>query len=156
TGQAPPRRSVCAPGPMSRDCIVDRLLQGVTVMTSLLSTWLQAMKRRAAVHAHTRRCAPRTRPHPFRPPPQPPGDRALPSTFSVLNLFDSGPGSLRAAVAAANANPGADLIRFADGLHGTIRLGSELSITDDLTINGRGENHLTISGNNATRVFSIS
>src|SRR4029077_12449909 len=72
------------------------------------------------------------------------------------NLLDSDPGSLRAAVDAANINPGADLIKFAGRLHGTITLGSELSITDDLTINGRGENNLTISGNNATRVFNIS
>ena len=35
-------------------------------------------------------------------------DRCLPSTFTVLNIDDSGPDSLRAAVAAANANPGAD------------------------------------------------
>ena len=35
-------------------------------------------------------------------------DRCLPSTFTVLNLLDSGPDSLRAAVAAANASPGAD------------------------------------------------
>ena len=58
------------------------------------------------------------------------------------NLADSGPGSLRQAVLDANANPGADLISFAGGLHGTITLGSELSITDDLTIEGRGENRL--------------
>jgi hypothetical protein len=83
-------------------------------------------------------------------------DRTVLSTFTVLNLADSGTGSLRAAIADANVHSGADVIRFAGGLQGTIALGSELRITDDLTINGRGENHLTISGNNATRVFSIS
>ena len=31
--------------------------------------------------------------------------RCLPSTFTVTNLLDSGPDSLRAAVASANANP---------------------------------------------------
>ncbi|MCI0642368.1 MAG: hypothetical protein L0Y70_25105 [Gemmataceae bacterium] len=31
-----------------------------------------------------------------------------------------------------------------------------MTITDELTINGLGENYLTISGNDATRVFSIS
>src|SRR5581483_8866598 len=40
-------------------------------------------------------------------------DRCLPSTFTVTNLLDSGTGSLRAAVAAANASPGADAIDFA-------------------------------------------
>jgi len=125
-------------------------------MTFFFGTWLQAMKRKAAVGARTRRGADRTRPRRFVPRLEILEDRAVPSTFTVLNLLDSGPDSLRAAVADANANPGADLIRFAGGLHGTITLGSELSITDDLTINGRGENPLTISGNNATRVFSIS
>jgi hypothetical protein len=82
--------------------------------------------------------------------------RALLSTFTVLNLADSGPGSLRQAILAANANPGADVIGFAGGLKGTIPLASELSVTDDLTINGPGANQLTVSGNNATRVFHVS
>lgn len=56
----------------------------------------------------------------------------------VHHLANSGPGSLRQAVLGANSNSGADLIRFAGGLHGTITLGSELSIMDDLTIQGRG------------------
>src|SRR5262245_20821974 len=61
-------------------------------------------------------------------------DRSLPSTFTVTNLLDSGAGSLRAAVSAANANPGADTIDFATT--GTIGLTSgELLITDSLTIN---------------------
>src|SRR5262245_16469153 len=79
-------------------------------------------------------------------------DRCLPSTFSVLNLLDSGPDSLRAAVVAANANPGPDAIDFA--VTGTIALTSgELDITDSLTINGPGVNALTVSGNHASRVF---
>src|SRR3954453_14052478 len=36
-------------------------------------------------------------------------DRTVPSTFTVTNLADSGGGSLRAAITAANTNPGADL-----------------------------------------------
>src|SRR5882672_6422904 len=60
--------------------------------------------------------------------------RCLPSTFTVLNLADSGPDSLRAAVASANANPGPDAIDFATT--GTITLTSgQLSITDSLSIN---------------------
>ncbi len=46
-------------------------------------------------------------------------DRTLPSTFTVMNLNDSGPGSLRAAIAS-----GDDTIAFAKGLHGTITLTS--------------------------------
>ncbi len=86
-------------------------------------------------------------------------DRTVPSTFTVMNLADSGPGSLRAAIQAADASPGADLIKFAPGLHGTIFLSSangELSVTDDLTINGPGSNQLTVSGSSATRVFHAS
>src|SRR5215468_5234075 len=86
-------------------------------------------------------------------------DRVQPSTFTVLNLADSGPGSLRAAITAANLTPGANVIQFAGGLHGTIPLSStngELSITRDLMINGPGANQLTVSGGNVTRVFDVS
>src|SRR5262249_44175592 len=82
-------------------------------------------------------------------------DRSLPSTFTVTNLLDTGAGSLRAAVAAANANPGADTIDFATT--GTIALTSgQLDITDSLTINGPGADALTVSGNHASRVFGIA
>jgi uncharacterized protein (TIGR03118 family) len=85
-------------------------------------------------------------------------DRVVPSTFMVVNLADSGAGSLRQALIDANALPGADVIRF--GPHardGVITLTSgELSITDSLTIDGPGDNRLTISGNDASRVFSVS
>ena len=46
---------------------------------------------------------------------------------------------------------------FANGLHGTITLTSgELLITDSVTINGPGANQLSVSGNNASRVFEIA
>jgi hypothetical protein len=58
-------------------------------------------------------------------------DRALPSVFTVLNLADSGLGSLRQAVLDANAQPGANVIDFAPGLEGTITLSSgQLDVTD--------------------------
>jgi hypothetical protein len=83
-------------------------------------------------------------------------DRTVLSTFLVSNLADSGAGSLRQAIINANTQPGADVVNFASNLHGTIILSSgELSITDSLTINGPGANHLTISGNNASRVFYV-
>ena len=73
-------------------------------------------------------------------------DRAVLSTLTVVNLLDSGPGSLRDAVATANSSPGADTIKFASGLKGTIALSSELAITDDVTISGPGAGRLTVSG----------
>lgn len=83
-------------------------------------------------------------------------DRSLPSTFTVLNLADNGDGSLRAAIAAAEANVGADVIDFANPLHGTITLTTgELLVTDDLTINGPGANKLTVSGNDVSRIFRV-
>src|SRR5437899_1079279 len=75
----------------------------------------------------------------FVPHLEPLEDRTVPSTFTVTNLLDSGTGSLRAAIVAANTHPGADVIQFAGGLTGTITLTStngELKITDTLTIDG--------------------
>jgi hypothetical protein len=84
-------------------------------------------------------------------------NRTLLTTFTVLNLADGGDGSLRQAVVDANALIGADTIDFADGLVGTIALTSgQLSISDDLTINGPGADQLAVSGNGQSRVFSIS
>src|SRR5262249_36538222 len=83
-------------------------------------------------------------------------DRILPSTFTVGNLADSGPDSLRQAILDANANPGADVIDFAPGLSGTIGLtGGQLNITDALTIGGPGADVLAVSGSDASRVFRI-
>jgi hypothetical protein len=68
---------------------------------------------------------------------------ALAATLSVTTLGDSGPGSLRQAI--ADAAPG-DRITFAVG--GTITLTSgELAVTKDLTISGPGAGNLSISGN---------
>src|SRR5262249_31102316 len=84
------------------------------------------------------------------------GDRIVPSTFHVTTLADAGAGSLRDAVAAANARAGADTIVFDNGLTGTIALtGGELDITDDVKINGSGADKLTVSGSNLSRVFQV-
>ncbi|HKB42442.1 MAG TPA: hypothetical protein VKD72_38805, partial [Gemmataceae bacterium] len=82
-------------------------------------------------------------------------DRWLPSTFTVLNTADSGPGSLRAAITAASSG---DTINFAAALsHKTITLTSgQLVINKNLDIEGLGANRLTVSGNSSSRVFDIS
>ena len=87
----------------------------------------------------------------FRPQLEALEGRDVPSTFTVTSLADSGPGTLRAGVASS-----ADTITFAPGLHGTITLASEIAITANLTIHGPGANQLTVSGNDATRVFDVS
>src|SRR5262245_37611070 len=92
----------------------------------------------------------------FRPRLEPLEDRSVPSTFTVLNLADEGEGSLRQAVLDANDLPGADEVRFADGLQGTIDLGGvQLSITDHLLIDGPGAERVAVSGSGESRVFEI-
>src|SRR5262249_35180496 len=72
----------------------------------------------------------------------------------VVNLNDSGDGSLRQAIEQANADTGPDLI--VAKVVGTITLTSgELAITNNVSIMGRGANQLSISGNNSSRVFEI-
>ena len=82
-------------------------------------------------------------------------DRTLLSTLTVTNNNDSGTGSLRAAIAAAQSG---DTIDFSSKLDGkTITLTSgELLITDSVTIDGPGANQLAVSGNNASRVFEVA
>ena len=72
--------------------------------------------------------------------------------------FSAGDLSLREAIELTNANPGADTIVFATDLMGdTILLtAGELLITDDLTITGPGPHQLTISGNQASRIFRVN
>lgn len=77
-------------------------------------------------------------------------------TFIVTSLADAGAGSLRAAVASANATPGADTIRFQPGIAGTIALSSgEILISDSLAIEGPGADVLTLSGGGSQRIFTL-
>lgn len=79
------------------------------------------------------------------------GSPAIATTLTVTNLNDAGAGSLRATVGAAVAT---DTIVFTPT--GTILLASPISIAVPITITGPGANLLTISGNNATRIFNVS
>src|SRR5262245_51874433 len=84
-------------------------------------------------------------------------NRITPSTYTVLNNNESGAGSLRHAISNSNSNPGADTIEFDPTFFGVPRtitlLTGELFITDSLNITGPGAGLLTVSGNNASRVF---
>jgi predicted outer membrane repeat protein len=88
----------------------------------------------------------------------------VPSVFTVNTLADSAPGSvptggtltLREAVELANQHPGPDVIRFANGLHGTIPLtNGQLEVTDGVSISGPGAAQLAVSGSNQSRVLFI-
>ncbi len=117
--------------------------------------WRQMVERQSRQAPGKRRPRAGFRPARFAPRLEGLEDRTLPSTFTVMNLNDHGPGSLRAAVAAADANPGST-IDFAAGLHGTITLtGGPLNITSTTTINGPGANVLSVSGGHARRVFAV-
>lgn len=79
------------------------------------------------------------------------------TTFTVTNVLDGAPGSLRACIAAAQS--GADTINFQPLYQNqslTIPLTNELDITTNLTIVGPGVGVLTISGQNHSRVFNIA
>ena len=77
------------------------------------------------------------------------------STLTVTQSGDSGPGSLRAEIAAASSG---DTVVFAQKLKGqTISLTSgELAVSQSLNIDGLGAQKLSISGGGNSRVFEVS
>ncbi len=88
--------------------------------------------------------------------------------FVVVNLNDAGDGSLRQAVANANALAGTDTITFSDGMAGTINFADgtartitltsgQLAPTSGTSVNivGPGASLLSLSGNNVSRVLSL-
>ncbi len=78
---------------------------------------------------------------------------------STADTIDANDGviTLREAINAANAKAGADTISFnlGSGAHTITLTNGQLHILDHLTINGSGAANLTISGNQASRVFQI-
>ena len=79
------------------------------------------------------------------------------ATVTVTNNNDSGPGSLRDAIADAAAG---DIITFAPGLASqTITLTSgqlDIPVGKNITIDGAAAPGLTISGNNSSRAFFVN
>ena len=72
----------------------------------------------------------------------------------VSTTADSGPGSLRAAI--AQANPG-DTITFLPGVTGTIALtGGAITLAQNVTLGGPGAANLTISGGNNSQIFVVN
>src|SRR5262249_41152360 len=87
----------------------------------------------------------------FRPRLEGLEDRCLLRT--VMNLNDSGDGSLRQAIL---STPAGGTVDFEAGLTGAIALTmGELAIPNDLTIAGPGADTVTVSGSDASRVFNI-
>jgi hypothetical protein len=82
-------------------------------------------------------------------------DRTVLSVLTVLNNADSGAGSWRDTLAAAQSG---DTIVFDPSLaYETITLSSgPLTLSSNLTIDGLGANLLAISGNNASQLFTLS
>ena len=75
------------------------------------------------------------------------------ATLIVTNTADSGPGSLRAALANATNADAVD----ASGVSGTIALtNGPLNVPNSVTILGPGPGKLTVSGNHASRVFNVT
>jgi hypothetical protein len=77
--------------------------------------------------------------------------------YTVTKLADDGTdGTLRKEILDANATAIDDRILFQAGLSGTITLTTgEILIGDALEIVGPGANSLTVSGNDASRIFSV-
>jgi len=77
------------------------------------------------------------------------------NTFTVTRTNNTGPGSLPVIIIQANTTPGSQTIEFA--VSGTITLVAPLpTITNSLTINGRVDSPVIISGGGTTPIFSFA
>ncbi len=82
---------------------------------------------------------------------------ALAADFTVSNNNDAGAGSLRQAVLDANVDSAPDRILFAPAVTGTITLTSgSLGVDHGVDVIGPGAGSLTVSGNDASRIFALS
>lgn len=83
---------------------------------------------------------------------------AYATTYTVLNTNDAGPGSLRDAIAQANADASPPaLVLIPSTITGAITLsGGELLIQHAMSVQGPGAGQLTVSGGGTSRVFKLS
>ncbi|HEX8618752.1 MAG TPA: Calx-beta domain-containing protein [Thermoanaerobaculia bacterium] len=81
---------------------------------------------------------------------------AAAATFTVTTLNDTGAGSLRQAVDAANAASGADVITFHAAVTGTITLADTLYVTESIDVQGPGSGVLTLAGPGYLGIFNFS
>src|SRR4029077_4209577 len=112
-----------AEGPTARHSIADQTENGALAMS--FTRWLRNLRSLShfgTTARHSRRAARSGPAKRFQLQLEAFEGRCLPSTFTVINLNDSGPGTSRGRVVAAKANPGADVIDFATT--GTIALTS--------------------------------
>ena len=68
------------------------------------------------------------------------------ATFSVTSTADTGPGSLRDAIALANTNAGQDTITFGLPADSVIQLSSAIIITEGVSVDGAGTPGLVVTG----------
>ncbi|VTS04758.1 choice-of-anchor Q domain-containing protein [Tuwongella immobilis] len=80
-------------------------------------------------------------------------ERLAPAVFTVSNLEDTGTGSFREALIAANTTPGEDTIVFQNGLGGSVKVLSQLVISDSVQIIGNSS--ITFDGQKVSNLFSI-
>ncbi len=81
------------------------------------------------------------------------------ATFTVTNTNDAGAGSLRQAIADANAAVGDDTIDFDGGLDGAVITLSngQLTVTSDIAFDASAlPAGITVSGNDASRILAIT
>jgi hypothetical protein len=107
------------------------------------SSWLRNL--RAARHSRPAgRCRPAAR---FRPRLEALEDRAVPAqvSLSVSSLADAGPGTLRAAVLAADAGSHSDKFSIDFSVAGTIDLQTPLpDLNNSIAVQGPGASSLTV------------
>jgi hypothetical protein len=93
-------------------------------------------------------------------------ERAVPSTFIVTTTRDvvaaDGKMSLREAITAANAHPGADTIVLRPGVYALTRAGADdtnvagdLDVTDSTVFRGNGASNTIVDGQQLDRVFDV-
>jgi len=75
--------------------------------------------------------------------------------YTVTSTLDDDSGTLRSAIAFANADPGATIV-FGPGVSGVIALQGELDITASMTIIGPGASVVGVDGGGAVRLLNIT